>query len=283
MGGDVGEQARSAGARARRSTFVEGLVRLGVASYGLVHLVIAWLALRLAFGEREGRASGSGALREVAQQPTGDVLLWAVAAGLGALVVWQVLEILVDDGDSGGSNDGADAARRWGTRGKHALRAVAYGTLAWSSATLAAGSARGSGGGGTDTLTGRLMAQPFGPVLVGAVGVGVIAWGCVNVAKGLTDGFEKHLDLDGAPAPVESGLRWSGRAGYAARGIAVMVIGGLFLWAAVTHDSEKSGGLDQALTRLLQAPAGPVLVCLVAAGFAGFGIFCLGWAARFRR
>jgi hypothetical protein len=58
-----------------------------------------------------------------------------------------------------------------------------------------------------------------------------------------------------------------------ARGIAFGIVGSLFVWAAVTHDADKSGGLDQALSRLLHTPLGPVLLAAVAAGFACYGTF----------
>ena len=45
-----------------------------------------------------------------------------------------------------------------------------------------------------------------------------------------------------------------GKIGYIAKGIAIGVIGVLFLYAAVDHSAKKSGGLDQALHKVL-APA----------------------------
>ena len=57
-------------------------VRLGLVAYGVVHLLIAWLALQLAFGDRSGAPSEQGAMMELAQKPFGEVLLWIVALGL---------------------------------------------------------------------------------------------------------------------------------------------------------------------------------------------------------
>ena len=39
-----------------------------------------------------------------------------------------------------------------------------------------------------------------------------------------------------------------------------MIVGGLFVYAAITHDAKKSGGLDQALFEVLDQPFGPVLL-----------------------
>ena len=64
-------------------------VRLGLVAYGVVHLLIAWLALQLAFGDSAGAPSQQGAMHELAQKPFGEVLLWVVALGFVCLVVWQ--------------------------------------------------------------------------------------------------------------------------------------------------------------------------------------------------
>ena len=51
------------------------------------------------------------------------------------------------------------------------------------------------------------------------------------------------------------------KSGYTAKGVALVIIGLLFLSAAWTHDPDKSGGLDQALSKLLQQPFGsPMLL-----------------------
>jgi hypothetical protein len=41
----------------------------------------------------------------------------------------------------------------------------------------------------------------------------------------------------------------------------------------VTHDPDKSSGLDGALATLREAPAGTVLLALVALGLICFGVF----------
>jgi hypothetical protein len=56
------------------------------------------------------------------------------------------------------------------------------------------------------------------------------------------------------------------------------VVGGLFVAAAYTHHAKKSGGLDQALHTVLQQPFGPVLLILIGAGIACYGLFCFARA-----
>ena len=82
----------------RHSRGYQRLVKVGLVSYGVVHLLVAWIALNVAFGKR-GDASPNGALKEVAQQPLGEVLLWVMAVGLFALTIWQLIEATVGRDD----------------------------------------------------------------------------------------------------------------------------------------------------------------------------------------
>ena len=52
------------------------LARIGLIAYGIVHLLIGWLALQLAWGASVGKSADlSGALRTVADEPFGKSVL----------------------------------------------------------------------------------------------------------------------------------------------------------------------------------------------------------------
>jgi hypothetical protein len=77
------------------SPLLEGLARVGLVAYGVVHVLIGWLTLKIAWGGTSGRSADiSGALTTVADQPFGKVLLWLVAIGMVALALWQVSEAI---------------------------------------------------------------------------------------------------------------------------------------------------------------------------------------------
>ena len=77
------------------STSLEWLARGGLIAYGVVHLLVGWLALQIAWGISAGTsADTSGALTTLAQRPFGKVLLWVVAVGLVALALWQASEAI---------------------------------------------------------------------------------------------------------------------------------------------------------------------------------------------
>jgi hypothetical protein len=264
-----------AGGDAHRSDWLDHAVRFGLVAYGVVYLMIAWMSAQLALGHHSGRPSARGALAQLAQQPFGKVLLWAIAVGLFLLVVWRVLEGIAGHRDA----DGGERVRK---RAVSLGKAVLYGVLGFSALKVA----MGSGGGSSrtqKTMTAKLMDLPAGPWIVGLIGLAIIGYGAVTVWHGWTDRFLKHLDADGRTGNDGQAYTWFGRIGYAAKGIAFGLVGVLVGYAAVTHDPKKSGGLDQALMKLLHQPFGPYLLLAVAVGLGCYGLFCVAWSRHLSR
>ncbi len=263
-----GASATSMGRQAAQSDVLDTAIRIGLVAYGVVHLLIAWLAFQLALGDDEGEASNEGALQSLAGQPFGEVLIWAVAIGMLFLVCWRLLEGTV------GHRDAEDDKRpllRAGSFGK----AVIYGAVGFSALRVATGS--GSGGGGR-SMTARLMDLPAGPWIVGLVGIGIVTYGANMIRRGLTEKYREHLTAEGKSGDAGSAYLVLGKFGYLTKGVAISIVGGLFGYAAVSHDPEKSGGLDQALHTVLDKPFGPVLLGLIALGIGSYGLFCLARA-----
>lgn len=265
--------AERMGREADSSDWLDHAVRAGLVAYGLVHLMIGWLALQLAFGDRSGSASSTGALRELAQQPFGRVALWLVAIGMFILVLWRLIEAAFGYRDE----DGAKRLRkRIGSLGK----AVIYGSIGLTGLKIAIGS--GSKG-GTDSTTAQLMGLPAGQWIVGAVGLAIIGYGASLVVRAWQEKFAEHLDARGKSGDAGSAYLLFGKLGYQAKGISIGIVGGLFVYAALTHDAKKSGGLDQALQKVLEQPFGPYLLAAMAAGIGCYGLFCFARARHLSR
>jgi hypothetical protein len=134
---------------------------------------------------------------------------------------------------------------------------------------------RSQSGKGEQTLSAQLMSVPFGQVLVAAVGLAVIAVGVTQVVKGVKKKFTEDLAANPGKA-----ARPLGTVGFCAKGVALGIIGALFVWAAVSYDPKKAGGMDAALTTLRSQPFGSVLLVVMALGLACFGVYCFLWARR---
>ena len=92
------DRAHGVVARAREVTdhpVLTQVARLGLIAYGAMHLLIAYLAVRLAWGLRGADADQTGALQTVADSPGGTVLLWTIGLGMLALALWQAGEVLM--------------------------------------------------------------------------------------------------------------------------------------------------------------------------------------------
>jgi hypothetical protein len=270
---DVSDQAEQMGRRADNSPWMDRGVRFGMICYGVVYLLIAWLALQLALGNQQSNASNKGALQLLRKQTFGPVLLWLIAIGLTVLVLWRLLEAAF-------GHQEYDGGKRTRKRLVSAGKAVIYGYVAYLAFRYAIGA--GSNG-NSDTTTAKLMDAPFGRFLVGLAGVAVAAYGVAQIRRGWTEKFMENLDARGSSGDAGKAYRLLGKVGYIAKGIAFILIGGLFVTAAFTHHAKKSGNLDQALHSLLDYPFGQVLLVLIAAGIACYGLFCFARARHLSR
>jgi hypothetical protein len=271
---DLTHEGQRVGQQARHSTLMRGGARVGLVSFGVVHLLIAWIAIRVAwFGS--GDASSGGALRELADKPLGGTLLWIAAAGLVMLAVWQLMTA------AWGFQSETDGKKRTYKRLSAVGRAIVYSVLALSAARVASGSGS-SGDSKEEGLTADLMSAPAGRILVAAVGVGILVVAARHIHRGLSDTFTHDLEAPATSGSTGTAVLVAGRVGYVAKGVAIGVVGVLFGWAAISYDPDKAGGLDDALSTLREQPYGPYLLTLVAAGLAAFGLFCFAWARYVR-
>ncbi len=242
-------------------------MRAGLVAYGAVHLLVAWVAVRLAFGAGSGSATGAGALTQLAGTTSGKTALGAMAVAFVALVLWQVIVAAVGFRDRSGWSR---IVMRLGA----AFRSLTYGYLAVASARLVL-SGRSGAGRSPGTMTARLMALPVGTFLVAMVGLAVMAMGVGLGVFGLKKGFLPQLDHQARTAQRRVPIVVLGQVGYSVKGAAFTIIGLLLGWAAITHDPHKSGGLDQALQELLGKTLGVPAIVVAGTGIGCFGLYLL--------
>ena len=193
-----------------------------------MHLLIAWLAFQLAIGDQEGKASTKGAMQQLAEQSYGEVLLWAIAIGMFFLVVWRLLEAAVGHRDEEG-------AKRWWKRADSLGKAIIYGAVGYIALQVALDAGSGKG----RSTTAKLMDEPFGQWLVGLVGLGVDRSTAATVRRGWTEKFMEHLTAEGKSGEAGKAYLRFGKVGYIAKGIAIVIIGGLFIYAAIEHERQE--------------------------------------------
>lgn len=146
-----------------------------------------------------------------------------------------------------------------------------YGAIGAVFGTYALGGSTDSSA-STQSISARLMAHPAGTVLLVAAGLGLVLAGGYFVHRGATRSFRENL-RSLPPGSAGSAVVALGVAGYIAKGIALGVLGVLFVVATVQHDPEESTGLDGTLKALQEQPFGVWILGAVAVGLVCYGAF----------
>ena len=251
---------------------IERVARFGYGARGVVYLVVGGLALLAALGQGGRAGDSKDALRAVLAGPFGAALVGLIALGLTGFALWRLVEAVTDADRRGTGLKGL------GVRGAHLISAALYVGLAASAASLSLGLGL-SGGDGMHDGTAWLLAKPFGRWLVALAGLAVVGGGFGFLGKAWRGDVTDRLALD-----AQARARWAGpigRFGYAARGLAFLIIGGFLVAAAWHQRSSDAKGLAEAFALLRAQPYGWILLGLVAAGHAAFGAFGL-IQARYR-
>jgi hypothetical protein len=149
-------------------TWVDPMMRVGYTARGSVYVLLGVLALLAAWtGDRT--PDSKGALRSLLDEPLGEVMLSAIAAGLAAYAVWSCINAWLDLDDVGSGLKG------WVARGAQVISGGMHLLLGITAAMLAARAE--ASGDHTRSWTAQLMGEPFGRWAVAAIGGIVIAFG----------------------------------------------------------------------------------------------------------
>jgi hypothetical protein len=269
---DLAAEAGRAADQVAGSDALGRLARAGFVARGLVYLIISALAIKLAIGEQGTNADQQQALRTIAEQPFGKVLLLLVAVGLAGYALWMLARAAIGHGvettDSGFDRLSALAS------------AVAYGVLCATAVAVLVGS--GSQSGSPKEATGGVLGWPGGTVLVAIVGAVVIGVGIYQGYKGFARKFLEEANTGEMSSEARKAYTALGVFGYVARAVVFVLVGYGLIKAAVDYDPKKAVGLDGALHELANSSYGPALLWVVAVGLAGFALYSIA-DARYHR
>jgi hypothetical protein len=266
-------RARSGAERVARTKQFEWLARAGLAARGVVYIVIGVLAIKLALGDGGKTTNQQGALKTIAQQPFGKVLLIVVAIGLFGYALWRGVRAAVGHG-----REQADDTKK---RLDSAFSAFGYAALFVTAVKIIIGS--GSGGGGDPSkTTGGVLDWPGGQLLVAIAGIVIVGVGVEQGYKGMKKKFLEESKTEEMSDRVRKAFTALGVFGFLARMVVFALIGYFLFKAAIDYDPDKAVSLDGGLSALGQASYGPILLGIVAAGLIGFGLYSFA-DARYRK
>ncbi|MYY14001.1 DUF1206 domain-containing protein [Streptomyces sp. SID4919] len=275
--GALTHKSRTKGRRMARGPAMEGAARAGLTARGVIYVLVGALAVRIGLGDGGTQADRGGALAEVAGEPFGAVVLWALGVGLVGMALWRLSEAVF--GAAG--KDGDKPKKRLLSAG----RCLFYSVVAWSVLAFAAG-AGGSGSGSSDRqsrdLTARALELPAGQWLVGLAGAGVVGAGLWIGGRAALRKYHEHLRLGAMSRRVRQGVDVTGVGGGVARGLVFATAGVFAVRAAVAYEPDRAKGMDDTLRAFKDTPLGPSLLVAVAVGLVLFGVFSFAMA-RWRK
>jgi hypothetical protein len=255
----------------RASKPLDALARLGLVGRGVFYLLLAVLAIALVIsGDAKRQANANGALSAVADTVIGEVLLLAAVFGFVAFGLLRIVGAAADHGPG--------RLRRLSTAGQGVVH---LGLAAATAAFLLGQHGVGSEAEQRHTAS-TVLSLPGGRVLLGGVGLVVLATCLWQLVVTVSGGFADTLHLSGADHSVRKLTLLTARIGIPARALAVAPIGAFLLVAAVHDQPAQAKGLDGFLLELTDSRWGTVLAVLVAVGFVVFALYSF-LEARFRQ
>lgn len=258
--------------RASNSRAAHFLARAGLTARGVIYILVGWVAVLVALGHSSREADQQGALQMLAGKSYGLALLWLLGIGFAGYALWRLSEAAFGvTGEPSGA----------GPRLKSLARAVIYAGLSYLTFTVISGTDHSQSGRQQD-ITATAMQHTAGRVLVGVVGLAIVACGVALVVEGARKKFMKYLRTAQMSPRARRVVRLLGMTGSIARGLVFALAGALVVDAAVTHKASESGGIDKALLTLRDQPFGEFLMMLAALGLLVFGVYGL-WEARWRK
>ncbi|ROR65428.1 DUF1206 domain-containing protein [Agrococcus jenensis] len=255
-------QDAAAGVEDHRATsWVEAA---GQSANGVVHVVIGGIGLSVAFGAG-GSADQSGAMRALRETPVGGLALWVVGVALVALALHAFVIAVADSRD-----ERRNAMRAAG-------RGIGHAVVGGTALVFALGGSV-DGEDATESFSTGVLQHPVGPWLLGVAGLVIAGVGIAFVIRGARRTFFEDV---APPRRFRRIVEALGAPGFIAKGVAVTIVGGLFVVGAVRHDPGETGGLDGALQSLTTVPGGVVALVAIAVGLIVYGVYCVArgvWA-----
>lgn len=255
------------------SSTLEWVSRAGYVAKGVVYSTVGILTLSALyglFGGSDGPTGTRGAVRAIAEQPFGNFLLILLIIGLAGYVVWRFVQGIRDTEGKGDDLSG------WMQRIGFMISGVFYASLTFYAINLAGWFSGGSTSSDSSKqeLTATLMSYEAGIWAVGIAGAVFFCVGIYQFYRAFTEKFEDNWKTHEIPP---NRLRFAERFakfGISARGLTLLIVGGLIVQAAVKANPEQARGLGYALQTLRDETYGTFLLSVIGVGLLCYGLYC---------
>ncbi len=247
------------------------VARAGYLARAVIYMTIGGLAgLSLYFSASGEMTDSKGSIKALLDNSYGFYLIVVLAIGLVCYSIWRFFQSTFD-----ADNHGADT-KGLAVRAGLMVSCITHLSLAFYCYNLLSGSS--TSGGGKQGLVAQIMDLPFGPWLVGLVGLVVLGFGVSQLVKAATEKYRDHIQFPGNQKVLDG----ISKAGLVSRAVVFLVAGGSIGYAAWTYDPNQTIATNEMWSFLSSMAFGQVLVTVMAVGLFLFGIYS-AIEARYRK
>jgi hypothetical protein len=255
---------------------VERAARLGHVATGVTYVAVGLVAFLAAFDSRSHAMGSQGALRYIFSGEAGRIVLLAIAVGLAADFLWQIVRSVTNADKAPPGIKGIADRVGWTISGCIHLG------LAVSAVKLALDVPQPTAERQAQATTASVMAGPLGQLGLIVVGSVIILVALQMFYRACMGDVDRWLELRSLHRLLRASVIALGRFGLAARGVVFCAGGAILIVAAIQRHPWQVRALGGTLRAIGDASLGPALLAIVALGFVAFGIVEL-LSASYRR
>jgi hypothetical protein len=244
------------------------LARGGLVASGVLHILVGAIAISVTYG-LDQRADQSGALQAVAETPGGVVLLWITAVALIGLAVWQWTGPMAWRPEGVAPN-----------RIRDRFKSAGFLVVGLAALVFAVGG-RADTAEATRTISSVLIDIPGGVFVLAGLGIAVGAVGGAFVFRGVSRNFREDISPPAGAAGIAVVVL--GVVGHTSKGLALAMVGALFVGSALFTDVSWASGLDGAFRFLASLPTGIWALFVMGGGLIVHGVYLMTRARFMRR
>lgn len=262
----------------RPAKWIGIVARVGYTAKGIVYVLIGVLAFQAALNWGGEVTDSTGALDNVAAKPMGKILLFFIALGLVSYVFWRLVQAIYNPDNNGKDSIFKTLSKRFSSL----FSGFVYGTLAFSAFEIVFSGSSGDSESSSEEQTAIALSQPFGRWLVGAVGVGIIAFAFYCFHKAIKGKFRHDLNFGDASPTTKKWLIRIASFGISTKGVVLTIIGYFLIQAARLYDSDQTKNSEDVLEMIQRQAYGAWLIGAMATGLIAYGFYYM-LQARYRR
>ena len=238
----------------------EYFAKFGIATKGLVYILIGGLTAMTTLGIGGKETGSMGALKYVAKQSYGQLLLGLIVIGLAGYVFWRFYQTFTNT-----ENDDEGVKGTFKKIG-YFFSGLFYGYLAYTAITIVTNANSGSASGKT------LLDSTVGQVVLVVIALGLLFKALYQIYLAYSGKFKERIQSAGLDSKTQKLLIRSGQFGLTTRGIVIGITVFLIFRGIVHQGQSNIAGKAQAF-EFLQGNFGSLILIVASVGLIAYGVY----------